>query len=111
MAYALKLNKAKKEYNVKLEDKDNWQNKFWGIDGDFTLQKYDETRKSTLTMQLFKNNENKIYNVFASISDQGHDCREHTCEHAWNFMSRFTRDEKGIITGGGTEEILDCLKN
>lgn len=111
MAYALKLNKAEKEYNVKLEDKDNWQNKFWGIDGDFTLQKYDETRKSTLTMQLFKNNENKIYNVFASISDQGHDCREHTCEHAWNFMSRFTRDEKGIITGGGIEEILDCLKN
>ncbi len=111
MAYALKLNNAVAEYNVKLEDKDNWKNKIWGIDGDYKLTSFDETRNSTLTMQLFKNKDDKIYNVFASISDQGHDCREHTCEHAWRFMNNFIRDEKGVIQGGEIENVLQSLKD
>ena len=108
MAYALKLNGATAEYNVKLEDKDNWKNKIWGIDGDITYKSYDKSRDSTLTMQLFKNRDGKIYNIFGSISGQGHDCREHTCEHAWRFMSSFRRDENGKIQGGENIESEIC---
>lgn len=108
MAYALKLNGATAEYNVKLEDKDNWKNKIWGIDGDITYKSYDKSRDATLTMQLFKNRDEKIYNIFGSISGQGHDCREHTCEHAWRFMSSFRRDEKGKIQGGENIESEIC---
>ena len=100
MAWALKLNRAIAEYNVKLEEKENWKNKIWGIDGDIIYKSYDESRDATLTMNLFKNQEGKIYNIFASISGQGHDCREHTCEHAWKFMSRFSRDKDGKLCGG-----------
>jgi hypothetical protein len=32
-----------------------------------------------------------VRTAFAGVSGQGHECREHTCEHAWRFMSRFTR--------------------
>ena len=109
MAYALKINKATAKYDVKLEDAANWKNKIWGIDGDFTIKTFDNSRNATLTMELFKNNEDKIYNIFASISEQGHECREHTCEHAWHFMNAFSRvDGKNI--GGEKDKIIEKMK-
>lgn len=95
MAYTLLLNNAEAaeryEEEVKLENKDSWENKIWGINGDETETSYDESRDATLTMQKFRSTDGRILSIFASISGQGHDCREHTCEHAWNFMSQFTR--------------------
>jgi hypothetical protein len=109
MAYALKINKATAKYDVKLEDAANWKNKIWGIDGDFTIKTFDNSRNATLTMELFKNNEDKIYNIFASISEQGHDCREHTCEYAWHFMNEFSRID-GKIIGGDKDKIIEKMK-
>lgn len=109
MAYALKINNATAKYDVKLEDAANWKNKIWGIDGDFTIKTIDNSRNATLTMELFKNNENKIYNIFASISEQGHDCREHTCQHAWHFMNEFNR-VNGKIIGGEKDKIITKMK-
>ena len=91
MKYTLELNNCTAEYNVKLEDKDSWKNKIWGIDGDETEKSYDESRDATLTMQKFFSKDGICRTIFASISGQGHDCREHTCEHAWQFMSQFHR--------------------
>ncbi len=91
MKYALELNNAVKKYDVKLENKENWENKIWGINGDIEEKHYDETRDATLTLQLFKNKDGEVHNIFGSISGQGHDCREHTCEYAWQFMSQFAR--------------------
>lgn len=95
MAYTLLLNNAelaeRYEEEVKLENKDAWENKIWGINGDEIETSYDESRDATLTMQKFRSTDGCILSIFASISGQGHDCREHTCEHAWNFMSQFTR--------------------
>ncbi len=95
MAYTLLLNNAelaeRYEEEVKLENKDAWENKIWGINGDEVGTSYDESRNATLTMQKFRSTDGRILSIFASISGQGHDCREHTCEHAWNFMSQFTR--------------------
>lgn len=96
MKYALELNNACAVYDVTFENKDNWKNKIWGINGDITEKSYDESRDATLTMEKFKNKDGNVFNIFASISGQGHDCREHTCEHAWQFMSQFSRDKNGI---------------
>lgn len=111
MKYALELNHATTVYDVKLADKDNWKNKIWGIDGDIVLKAYDKSRDATLTMNLFRNDKGKVYNVFASISGQGHDCREHTCEHAWNFMSQFRRTPDGIVHGGDEQTVINALTN
>lgn len=92
MKYALELNNVTVDYNVKLEEKDKWENKFWGINGDFEEKLFDKSRNSTLTLQKFANKDGKILNIFGSISGQGHDCREHTCEQAWAFMSQFKRN-------------------
>ena len=53
----------------------------------------------------------KIWNVFGSISGQGHDCREHTCEHAWRFMRCFSRAADGSVKGGNPEEIMESLSS
>ena len=110
MKYILELNAATARYYVTLDEKDSWKNKIWGIDGDTRLTAYDKSRGSTLTMELFKNKQGKIWNVFGSISGQGHDCREHTCEHAWRFMSCFSRDKDGTIHGGDEDEVIKKLR-
>ena len=110
MAYALKLNGATKEYNVKLEDKDKWQNKLWGVDGDYTSFVIDPARKGKLTMHFFTRADGKCWNIFAGIDNQGHECRPHTCEYAWRFLSNFSRDSDGTIHGGEFEKIKEALK-
>ena len=96
MAYVLILNNAQAleryEKQVSFENKDKWENKIWGINGDETETSYDQSRDSTLTMQKFRSIDGRFLSVFASISGQGHDCREHTCEYAWKFMSQFVRE-------------------
>ena len=110
MAYALKLNCAQKEYKVKLEEKDTWQNKFWGIDGDYISAVTDPVRKGKLTFQFFNRADGKCWNVFASIDNQGHECRPHTCEYAWRFLSCFSRGADGVIQGGEIGEIKKALE-
>jgi len=89
--YILELNNSKAKYDVQLENKESWENRFWGINGDEYEESFDSNRNATLKMQKFKNLEGKITTIFATITDQGHDCREHTCEHAWQFMKEFKR--------------------
>ena len=113
MAYALKLNGAKKavEYNVKLEEKEIWKNKFWGIDGEDKIELVDPNRKGKLTLEFFERPDGKCWNVFASIDNQGHECREHTCEQAWRYMSNFSRSATGTISGGDLSEIKKIFVN
>ncbi|MCR5767911.1 MAG: hypothetical protein K6G45_05410 [Lachnospiraceae bacterium] len=102
--YVLELNKTGKEYDVKLEDKDNWKNKIWGIDGDYSYRTFDSSRQSTLTIEMF-NSSGKCYTALSSVSGQGHECRKHTCENAWRFMSNFRRLPDGKIEGGDFDTI------
>ena len=112
MKYILNLNQAKRasEYTVKLEEKDSWKNKFWGIDGDETKVFTDPVRKGKLTLQLFSRDDGKCYNIFGSIDNQGHECREHTCEYAWRYMSCFYRSSDAKIHGGEIADIQRALE-
>ncbi len=106
--HVLKLNKTGKAYDLKLEDKDNWVNKIWGIDGDCRCESFDSSRKATLTIELFKTGD-KCLTALSSVSGQGHECREHTCENAWRFMSNFRRLADGTLEGGDFETIRKCF--
>ncbi|MBO4781556.1 MAG: hypothetical protein J5522_04090 [Lachnospiraceae bacterium] len=92
-------------YDAVFADKDNWANKIWGINGDESYRTFDLSKKAVLTIELFKNGEGKCYNALASISGQAHECREHTCENAWRFMSNFRRLSDGTIEGGDYETV------
>lgn len=91
MRYVFEINDIKTKYDVKFEDHENWPDKIWGISGD-RIEKFDDpTRGSVLTLNYFDSNDGVCRTCFASISGQGHECRQHTCDHAWQFMSKFTR--------------------
>lgn len=104
--YLFEVNRIKKPYDVKFEDKENWPNKIWGISGDITKKVYDPSRDATLTIELFKNEAGVVYAALGSISGQGHECRHHTCEQAYRYMSQFRRLPDGSIVGGEHTEDL-----
>lgn len=89
--YAAETNKLKKKFDLKFEDKDNWADPIYGIPGDRVEKINDESRGSTLTINYYESEDGVVRTAFASISEQVHECRLHTCENAWKFISQFTR--------------------
>ncbi len=92
MRYVFEVNRIRKPYAVQFEDRAGWTNSIWGIDGDRTERVEDPSRGSVLTVQYFESEDGVVRTAFASVSGQGHECREHTCEHAWRFLSRFSKE-------------------
>jgi hypothetical protein len=111
MAYVLKVNKATAKYNVKYEEKENWVNRIWGIDGDVICKAKDDVRGSILTMHLFKSENGCCYSIFASASNQSHEMRHLNCENAWKFFSQFRRLQDGTIVGGKMEDIIKLYED
>lgn len=91
MRYVFDVNKIKTPYSVTFEDRDNWDDKIWGISGDRVDKIYDSSRDSYLTLNYFDSTDGVCRTVFTSVSGQGHECRRHTCEQAWLFLSKFRR--------------------
>lgn len=89
--YAAEVNRCKKKFDLKFADKENWEDKIYGIPGDRVEKLYDESRGSTLTINYFDSEDGVCRTAFASVSEQVHECRHHTCEAAWNFISQFER--------------------
>ena len=103
--YVFDINQVKAAYDVKLEDKDNWKNPIYGIDGDVVYKIDDPSRGSVLTINLFESENGHCYTIFGSMSNQGHEVRHHSCENAWKFLSQFRRLPDGSIAGGKMEDI------
>ncbi|MBO2518064.1 MAG: hypothetical protein CW338_12480 [Clostridiales bacterium] len=91
IAYVFDVNGIRKPYNVSFDDQSSWENRIWGVNGDSTEKIFDETRNAVLTLHRFNDKAGKEMLALASISPQGHECRQHTCEQAWLFMSRYRR--------------------
>ena len=90
--YVAEVNQLKKEFDgVSFEQKDSWEQPIWGIPGDKVEKIYDPSRDSTLTVHYYESEDGVIRTAFASVSGQIHECRHHSCENAWKFISRFTR--------------------
>lgn len=105
VAYVFDVNQVVAEYTVALEEKDNWKNPIYGIDGDFVYKIADPSRGSVLTLNLFESENGCCYTVFGSVDNQGHEVRHHSCENAWKFLQSFRRLPDGTIVGGATEDI------
>lgn len=90
--YFARVNRLKADFgSLKYEDRDKWADKIWGIPGDRTERIYDETRDSYLTVNYYDSDDGVCRTAFASVSGQQHECRHHSVEHAWRFISRLTR--------------------
>lgn len=89
--YAAKTNQLKKQFDICYENKENWEDPVWGIKADREERIYNEERDSYLNIHYFDSEDGVCRTAFANISDQMHECRQHTCETAWKFISQFTR--------------------
>lgn len=90
--YAAEVNRLKKKFDkVDFEKQGEWEDPLWGIAGDRVEKLYDESRDSWLTINYFDSEDGVCRTAFASIEGQGHEFRRHTCDNAWQFISKFTR--------------------
>lgn len=89
--YCAEVNKLKKKFDLNYAEKDSWEDPIYGIPGDRVEKIFDESRGSTLTINYYDSEDGVCRTAFASISEQVHECRHHTIENAWKFISRFTR--------------------
>ncbi len=90
--YAAKVNKLKKSFEgISYANKDSWENPIYGVTGDRVEKVPDESRGSVLTINYFDSEDGVCRTAFASVSGQVHECRHHTNENAWKFISQFTR--------------------
>ncbi len=89
--YAAEVNKCKTRFDLSYDDKDKWADPIWGVSGDRVEKIHDESRGSDLTIHYFDSEDGVCRTAFASVSGQGHEFRQHSCENAWKFISQFTR--------------------
>ena len=91
--YVFDVNRIRKPYGLSFADRENWPEKFWGIPGDRIEKVPDPSRGAVLTLHYYDSTDGVCRTVFGGVDNQGHECREHTCEQAWHFMKQFTRPE------------------
>lgn len=89
--YASRVNQCRAKFDVSYADKENWADPIWGVGGERIEKLYDESRGSNLTIHYFDSEDGVCRTAFASVSGQVHECRHHSCENAWKFISQFTR--------------------
>ena len=88
--YVAQVNKLKVKFDVDFEKKDSWEDKFYGTPAEKVEKVYNESRDSYLTERFYESEDGVCRTVFASVSGQQHECREHSCENAWKFVSQFS---------------------
>lgn len=93
LKYVAEVNKLKKDFSgLEFENKDQWEAPVWGIPGDRVEDIYDPTRDATLTVHYFDSEDGVCRTAFASVSNQIHECRQHSIENAWKFISQFRKE-------------------
>ena len=90
--YVFDVNRVRKPYGMKFGERENWPEKFWGAAGDRIVKAEDPSRNAVLTLHYYDSTDGVCRTVFGGVDNQGHECREHTCEQAWQFMKQFTRE-------------------
>lgn len=90
--YAAKVNNLKAKFNFTFDEKDKWTDPIWSVPGDRIQVIHDDTRNSDLTIHYYDSEDGVCRTAFASVSGQVHECRHHSCENAWNFISKFVKD-------------------
>jgi len=91
LQYAARVNKCINKFDVTFEDKDSWTDPIMAVKGDRVEKLYDKSRDAYLTVHYYDSEDGVCRTAYASISGQGHEYRHHTAEHAYTFISQFTR--------------------
>lgn len=92
MQYVAEVNRLKKRPDgLRIEEREQWEDPIWGVSGDRVEKVPDPSRGSVLTIHYYDSEDGVCRTAFASVSGQMHECRHHSCENAWKFISQFRR--------------------
>ncbi len=92
LKYVAEVNRLNKDFeSLDFNDKDKWEDRIWGLKADRTEKIPDEERGSILTVNYYNSDDGVCRTALASVSGQVHECRQHSVENAWKFISKFTR--------------------
>lgn len=90
--YAAGVNKLKADFGkYTFDNKDVWDDAEYAAKPDRIEKIADETRGSILTVRYYDSEDGVCRTAYASIDNQEHECRQHSCETAWKFISQFTK--------------------
>lgn len=89
--YVFEVNRIRKPWDLSFEGRESWPDKYWGVPGDRVEQVPDPSREAVLTLHYYDSSDGICRTVFGGVDNQAHECREHTCERAWQFMKNFSR--------------------
>lgn len=107
MKYTCKINKTDIRSQAEFDKQELWEDPIWSVKGNYCHKLVNRERNnSVLTLNFFTTNHDHCYCIFASVGNQGHEVRHHTCENAWKFLKEFRRLPDGTIAGGEVEKIL-----
>lgn len=90
--YVARVNKLKAKFDKSFEQKDQWTDPIWSVPGDRIEKLHDNSRDCDLTIHYYDSEDGICRTAFASVSGQVHECRHHSCETAWKFISKFTKE-------------------
>lgn len=90
--YLASVNKLVKRFDVDFDHKETWEDPNFGVPGDRVEKVPDESRGSVLTINYYDSTDGVCRTALASVSGQVHECRHHTNENAWKFISQFSRE-------------------
>ncbi|MCR5368112.1 Poly(3-hydroxybutyrate) depolymerase [Eubacterium ruminantium] len=88
--YLADVNKLKADFNFGFDEQEKWADKEYCGKPDRIEKLRDETRDAILTERYYESEDGICRTVLASIDNQQHELREHTCENAWKFISQFS---------------------
>lgn len=97
IAYVAKVNRFKENYSVSLDQKDHWEDPFYGMKGAQTDVLHDEMfPESEYRVNYYESEDGNCYTALMSVTHQGHEIRPFTNRFAWNFVKKFRRTKDGI---------------
>lgn len=92
--YLAGVNKFKKKSQfdaLKFDNKESWEDKFYGVKGENVRVIHDDSRNADLTVHYFESEDGVTRTALAWVSDQMHEYRHHTADEAWKFISQFSK--------------------
>ena len=93
LKYVAGVQKLKKKFDdISFEDKENWEDPIWALPGDRIEKVRDESRDAVLTIHYYDSEDGVCRTAFASVDNQIHECRQHSVETAWKFISQFKKE-------------------
>jgi len=98
ISYLAKVNKVRKPFDLRIEDRDNWEDKYVGVKGDRVEVLHDDLfPQSEYIVNYYDSEDGNCYTCIMAVTNHAHEIRPFTNAYCWNFVKRFKRKADGTV--------------